>query len=34
MVLCVFLGVKKWGLGKGKIIKEILRISKIPFRGI
>ena len=34
MVLCVFSGGKKWRLGKGKIIQEILRISKIPFRGI
>ena len=34
MVLCVFSGGKEWRLGKGKIIQEILRISKIPFRGI
>jgi len=33
MVLCVILGGKKWMLGKGKIIQEILRISKIPFKG-
>ena len=34
MVLCVFSWGKKWRLEKGKIIKEILRISKIPFSGI
>ena len=34
MVLCVFSGGKKWRLEKGKIIQEILRISKISFRGI
>ena len=30
MVLCVFSGGKKWRLEKGKIIQEILQISKIP----
>ena len=34
MVLCVFSGGEKWRLGKGKIIQEILRISKIIFRAI
>ena len=34
MLLCVFSEGKKWRLEKGKIIQEILRISKIPFRSI
>ena len=34
MVLCMFSGGKKWRLEKGKFIQEILRISKIPFKGI
>jgi hypothetical protein len=34
MVLCVFSGGKMWRLEKGKIIQEILRISKIPFKGV
>ena len=31
MVLCVFSGGGKWRLEKGKIIQEILRISKIGY---
>ena len=34
MVLCVFSGGEKWRLEKGKIIQEILHISKIPFKDI
>ena len=34
MVLCVISGGEMWRLEKGKIIQEILRISKISFKGI